>query len=631
MSADAQPVQLGGFTWHVQADRPDDAWLDATAGPGGTPALILRAFPGKENRWVSAPLPVEPGRAYVFSAQIRSALINTEGRLDLAFRDADGKEFRWPISRPIFAAHDFAPYDVSLVAPERAHDVLLRLTVLGTRGDCSGQAFLAAPTFGPTSNLWGGLDARGHLLTPGKPATAAADLSGLPDATAVDLTWQVTDFDGKPVRDAAGKLQASHNGRVPFTLPGLTPGYYTLTVRAEAPGLAPSSRDVSLAVIEPLAKQPPSNTPIALDAGFSWGCATDADRLDLAAYVCQFAGLRELRDRYWWGGDKEEDAFQWGTYRQAAEAQAKHGITVYQIFHACPTWATMPTEDGKPHQEYPPRDPIYVYRMVNRMVHDLGRQVRYLEIWNEANIGFFEGRPEDYAAIVKAAYLGAKDADPNFGILLGSAAGTPGVFFDHTYDNAVADYFDIYNQHWYGSPEELFGFMHGVRTQLEKHGITDRPEWMTEMGYAVHPSGDGSYTAGEREAARYLLRAYTCGFATGMARFHYFYFQEFLEGSVSLWGIVRSDLTPKPAYVALTTLIRQLGDAKCVGWTRLPGDGYAIFFRRAPGDIVAVAWAAKPVEYRLPARGPIVDMVGRESVPARPGARNSDLGVLSNS
>ncbi len=620
MSADVQPVQLGGFTWHVQADRPDDLWLDATAGPGGTPALILRAFPGKEARWVSAPLPVEPGRAYAFSGSVRSALINTEGRLELVFRDADGKELAAPGSRAIFAHHDFAPYDVTFVAPERARDALLRIAVLGTRGDCSGQAFLAAPTFGPTVNLWVGLDARAHLLAPGKPAPAAVVLSGVPDAE-IEISWQVTDFDAHPVAGASGVFRADGNGKAPFTLPALTPGYYTLTVRARGKGLAPASREVSLGVVEPLTKQPPSTSPICLDAGFSWGCATDPERLDLAAYVCEFAGLRELRDRLsWWACEPEEGKFNWGQYRLAAEAQARHGITVYQIFHECPPWAAVQTEDKQQHSNYPPRDPIYVYRMVNRLVRDLGRQVRYFEVWNEPNIGFFQGRPEDYAAIVKAAYLGAKDADPNFGVLIGSAAGTPGVFYDHTYDNGVAGYFDIYNQHWYGSPEELFGFMHGVRTQLENHGISGRPAWMTEMGYAVHPSQDGTYTAGEREAARYLLRAYACGLATGFARFHYFYFQEFLEGSVSLWGIVRGDLTPKPAYLALTTLIRQLGEARCVGWTRLPGDGYAIFFRRAPGDVTAIAWSAKPSKYRLRARGPVLDMVGREARPARTGS-----------
>lgn len=618
MSADNAPVQMGGIAWHVEADRPDDLWLDATAGPSGTPALIIRAFPSKEARWVSAPMPVEPGRAYVSSARVRSGLVNTEGRLELVFRDADGKELTAPTSRSIFWQHDFAAFDVTAVAPDRSRDVLLRFAVFGTRGDSGGQAMLAAPAFGPAISLWVGLDARGHLIPPGKPAPAAAVLAGLPDGLAVDLTWQVLDFDARPVPAASGKLASTADRKLAFSIPALTPGYYMLSVRAEAQGLTPASREVSLGVIDALAAKPPPTTPICLDAGFSWGCATDAARLDLAAYVCEFAGLRELRDRLsWWGVEQEEGKLSWGQYAAAAEAQARHGITVYQIFHECPPWAAVPVDDKQQHNNYPPRDPIYVYRMVNRLVHDLGRQVRYFEVWNEPNIGFFFGRPEDYAAVLKAAYLGAKDADPNFGVLIGSAAGGPGPFYDRVYENATGDYFDIYNQHWYGSPEQLFGFMAGVRNQLENHGIVGRPTWMTEMGFPVHPASDGSFGAPERAAASYLLRAYACGFATGFARFHYFYFQEYLEGSVSLWGIVRVDLTPKPAYVALATLVRQLGEARCLGWTRLPNDGYAVYFRRAPGVVVAIAWSGKPSELRLPARGPVVDMVGREVKPAR--------------
>ncbi|MCX7599383.1 MAG: glycoside hydrolase family protein, partial [Armatimonadetes bacterium] len=264
----------------------------------------------------------------------------------------------------------------------------------------------------------------------------------------------------------------------------------------------------------------------------------------------------------------------------------------------------------------PPRDPIYVYRFVNRLVQDLGAQVRYFEVWNEPNIGFFVGRAEDYAAILKAAYLGAKDADPTFGILIGSAAGTPGPFYDQVYDNNVGEYFDIYNQHWYGGPEALFDFLASVREQLAAHGLR-KPMWMTEMGMRASPGPDGSYTAVEREQASYLARAYACGFAAGIARFFYFYLQEFLEGSVSLWGIVRDDLTPKPAYAALAALIRQLGTPECLGYRQLDG-GYLIVFRRAPGEAVAMVWGREGQQVSLPARGPIVNVVGTEIEAAQP-------------
>jgi hypothetical protein len=284
--------------------------------------------------------------------------------------------------------------------------------------------------------------------------------------------------------------------------------------------------------------------------------------------------------------------------------------------HDCPGWAVVRTTDGQAHGNMPPRDPILAYRLANRLAHDLGDRARYFEVWNEPNIGFFMGRTEDYAAVLKAAYLGAKDADPRFGVLIGSAAGTPGPFYDQVYDNNAGAYFDIYNQHWYGGPDALFGFMESVRAQLAAHGIR-KPMWMTEMGMRAYPGPDGGFTQVEREQTSYLARAYACSFATGIARFHYFYLQEFLEGDVSLWGIIRDDQTPKPAYVALAALLRQLGEARCLGFRQTDG-GYLIAFRRGPGDVVAMAWGKAGQRLRLPARGPVLNVVGAEVRAARP-------------
>ncbi|MGB9878278.1 MAG: glycosyl hydrolase, partial [bacterium] len=309
--------------------------------------------------------------------------------------------------------------------------------------------------------------------------------------------------------------------------------------------------------------------------------------------------------------ESEEGEFNWGRYGQSAKAQARHNITVYQIFHDCPSWASIELSGGRKAANQPPKDPVYVYRMVNRLVKDLGKYVRYFEVWNEPNIGFFNGRPEDYAAILKSAYLGAKDADPNFGILIGSAAGTPGEFYERVYENDVAGYFDIYNQHWYGAPEDLFNFLPNVViSQLHRFNLDSKPIWMTEMGMRAYPDENGDFKEVERQQASYLVRAYACALANGVSRFFYFYLCEFLEGSVSLWGIVRSDLTPKPTYVALANLIRQLGEAQCIGWKRV-NDSYIVAFKRKTDDYVVVAWGKEGENLSIPARGPIIDIVGK--------------------
>src|SRR5690606_3304074 len=104
------------------------------------------------------------------------------------------------------------------------------------------------------------------------------------------------------------------------------------------------------------------------------------------------------------------------------------------------------------------------------------------------------------------------------------------------------------------------------------------------------PMPDGSYTIPERVQVSYLLRCYACGLAAGQDRFHGFYLQEFLEYGIHLWGYLRAEQTPKPALIALATLVRQAGSARVVGYVE-ENQHYCVVFERTPGDYVGLAWS----------------------------------------
>ncbi|MBC7330080.1 hypothetical protein H5T88_06950 [bacterium] len=605
-----QPVKLGDFLWHIEAERQDDFWLDPQGGPGNSPALVGRAFPGKSGKWVSEPISVEEDKAYIFSAFVCSQLNSAQGRLELVFLDSEGKEISVFSSRTIFWHHNWARYKAVGIAPKGAKKAILRFSVWGPEGNSSGNAMIAQIHYGKSVDIKAEFNAKGNVIIYPAKGQAMLYFRGVPANFPLKIRWKILDFN---LNQVAEKETNTSSRELSISIPPLEPGYYILQIEASGEGIIPNDEEVSFGVINPLPKDfNRKESPICLDAGMSWSYAPDEKRLDLACYLCEIAGIGLLRDRLWWGEvEKEEGKYNWGRYEQSAKAQARHNITVYQIFHDCPVWASIDLTGGRKAGNQPPKDPIYVYRMVNRLVRDLGKYVRYFEVWNEPNIGFFNGRPEDYAAILKAAYLGAKDADPNFGILIGSAAGTPGEFYKRVYENDVGGYFDIYNQHWYGSPEDLFNFIpSSVISQLSKFGLEDKPIWMTEMGMRAYPDENGDFKEIERQQASYLVRAYTCSFANGISKFFYFYLCEYLEGSVSLWGIVRSDLTPKPTYIALANLIRQLGEAKCIGWKKID-DTYLIAFRRNKDENVIVAWGKEGKNITIPAKGPIVDIVGK--------------------
>lgn len=131
------------------------------------------------------------------------------------------------------------------------------------------------------------------------------------------------------------------------------------------------------------------------------------------------------------------------------------------------------------------------------------------------------------------------------------------------------------------------------------------------MGRRTDPDPDGRYIQAERNEVSYLLRAYACGLAAGCDRFFYFYLQEFLEYGIYLWGILRNDLSPKPAYMALANLVRQVGAAHTIGHL-CRGEAYCVVLEREPGDFVAIAWSLDGSTLELPirGRGAVVDPMG---------------------
>ena len=392
-------------------------------------------------------------------------------------------------------------------------------------------------------------------------------------------------------------------GRVPLEIPPQSPGYYVLVLGCAATEeLAASETEASFGCLGPLEMEPGADSAIALDAGMSWpfepgGTSVDRvfdeERLRTKCEACYRLGLRSLRDRLnWHEVNPEPNLFDWGKYAVAAEAQAEAGLDVYQVFHNTAGWATVPTVDGAERHNLPPADPRDLYRMTRQLAHDLAPEASFFELWNEPDIQFFSGYVWDYAAIVKAGYLGIKDEWPEMGVLWGSRCQRT-EFWTKALANGCGAYWDIFNQHSYGEPEDLWELHRQDRELMASVGV-QRPIWMTEMGRRAVPDADASYVAGEREQVSYLLRAYGCGLMSGLDRFYYFYLQEFLEAGARLWGLMRGDLSPKPAFVALGALIRQLGAAVPLGYFRQDRT-YCLAFQRVADDDAADGCAVDAV------------------------------------
>lgn len=595
------------IAWLVKSEAEDltgIAMLAGGDGPQGQDTLNLKVVKTPLEAVEERTWPVQFGRAYSLKASVKTALDRSFGQLRLTWLDATGKEISTIGSPYAFCEHDYAPMQIWGVAPSGAVAVQtsLWLEAVGRidRPGACGELWLGPATFEPSLYVEAKPAAAGALFNALKAVEYGISLSGAPqELTSMQLAYRLTDYDGQVVFDKS-VIPVLKDGKAKLTLslPVLPPGYYELEIKTQAAGLTATSNLFTLGSVTPLDFEPPADYAISLDAGMSWPCegglsgsgaSDEAGRLEVQSASCYRLGLRSLRDRLSWSAvHVGPGQFDWGKYRRAAEAQKATGIDVYQIIHDTPQWTLGPSENDHPVHNYPPQDMRVAYEFGQHLAKDMGHMVRYFEFWNEPDGGFFSGHPWDLAALTKAGALGIKDVDPTLGTL-GASRCTGPDFWRKWLANGTGAYVDIFNQHSYGKPEDQFALHQQDRDILAHLGLAV-PIWMTEMGMRGSPSPDGSYTLAEHIQVSYLLRAHACGLASGIDRFHYFYLQEFLEHGMHLWGIQRADLSPKPAFIALGTLIRQAGLARVVGYLQ-QGEAFCVVFERQSDDFVGLAWS----------------------------------------
>jgi hypothetical protein len=167
----------------------------------------------------------------------------------------------------------------------------------------------------------------------------------------------------------------------------------------------------------------------------------------------------------------------------------------------------------------------------------------------------------------------------------------------------ISAYIDVGNLHPYPAakppsiifPEQtdLAGIMSGTK------GIV-----ITESGYhnGLRDHSDQPAVS-EAPAARYITRLYLENFAHGITRT---YLYEFLDESADSdlksfqkhWGLIRSDGTEKPAFVALTNLIAELNDSaepahrSSLTWSLNSADPHIhhLMLQKSSGELDLVLW-----------------------------------------
>jgi len=419
---------------------------------------------------------------------------------------------------------------------------------------------------------------------------------------ALAAKWQVTDLDGKVAAQGAAELAG---GQATIEVTGLPRGYYELVAQAGS-----ASARLAFAVISDHSATAPPSGRLNVDGATAW--LERRGRHETIARMLRMAGIGWVRERFSWAGtEPQKGVVNWRQYDAVAEAFAKHGIRVYQIFHDSPAWSRAGRKNTRN-----PADLRDVYAFAMRLAEHYKGKVQAWEVWNEPDIFFWPDLSDTFGGVQKAAYLGFKAGDPEVLVLLGSFCRGRCAFDENLFASGIRDYFDVFNWHIYAPPEHYPATLARYLDLLRQYECHERPVWLTEAGIrlrATEPGGELN-AADERRQADFVPRSVAFSLAAGNDRHFFFVLPYYLERGVQ-FGALRKDLSPRPAFVALAAAADILAQARFLGFmaTR-EREGYTAIVFDSGRERVAVVWGEGPREVELAVgakRVVVANVVGR--------------------
>lgn len=201
--------------------------------------------------------------------------------------------------------------------------------------------------------------------------------------------------------------------------------------------------------------------------------------------------------------------------------------------------------------------------------------VKCWEIWNEPNHPVYWSKPKDdmktYVRLLKLSYQAAKKADPSCFVVNGGI--TEPVIDDvrNFYKAGGKDFTDALTIHTFLNPAtpdvggQFDRIIDGVQKVMDEFDDGNKRVWITEMGCPGVPSAKDvkNWWAGdnldEKQQADWLERQF--GFMKKhpiIEKMFWAFYRDtdgIFKDGVDYFGLVRFDLTPKPAFNRLRQLI----------------------------------------------------------------------------
>jgi len=336
--------------------------------------------------------------------------------------------------------------------------------------------------------------------------------------------------------------------------------------------------------------------------------AAGYELMDKAAAMAQAAGVKWSREEFSWNRiETQAGKYDFRYYDKVVETAGKHGISVYGLLAYWSRWTKPYTEQGVD-------DFCKWARAVVRRYKD---KIKHWEIYNEPNIFFWSGPRELYPTLVKKCYAAIKEEDPEAQVLAISTAGIDRRFIQLCLD--ADSPFDILTIHPYRSLLSERAFMEELVSTAKL--VNNRPIWITEMGWSTQIG-----STDERTQAQLLARSYLSAVASGACQ-NVSWYNFRCDGNDPFYnehnfGVLRTDLSPKPGYRSLTTVCRTLIHGTPIRRTDFGSNVYALQM----DDALALCAPADAVDIKLKKTGvrQILNLMG-EPLPLLRGRKDITL------
>jgi len=351
------------------------------------------------------------------------------------------------------------------------------------------------------------------------------------------------------------------------------------------------------------AQIPPPVIPqsVGVNIHFARGCQRDLDMIAAAGF--KFVRM----DLPWQATESSPGTYDWSAYDELTAHLNQHGLRAMYILDYSHTSyetqvevrdASSPTPKKQISSPRHPESIAAFARWAAAAATHFRKEHVIWEIYNEPNGNFWFPKPDaaEYTALALATAKAICQADPGATIIAPALAAFDWKFLDHFLASGVLEFIDGVSVHPYrnGSqpPETAAADFKQMREMIDRYAPKSKhgkiPIISGEWGYTSERAG---VTTGAQAA--YAVRQQLANLLSGVPLSIWYDWKN--DGvdpgdGEQNFGTVNNDLTPKPAYVALQTMTRELAGYKLD--RRLPGSDekdFVLLFskRHAPKKITA--------------------------------------------